>query len=110
MPRQQLTVGKRKAGSLPGKSFGQFRRGGGTKEELLQQDVFSRTLDSTGFDMRAAGGTKPMSGRDGTELHAFQVERCVTAVTYHIGRFFSGEGAFAGSARGSFQKHLTWSL
>jgi hypothetical protein len=102
VPRQQLTVGKRKAGSLPGKSFGQFRRGGGTKEELLQQKVFSRTLDSAGFDMRAAGRAEPMSGRDGTKLHAFQVKRCVTTVTNYTGRFFSGEGAFTGSAGGSF--------
>ena len=102
MPRQQLTVGKRKAGGLPGKSFGQFWRGGGTKEELLQQKVFSRALDSAGLDMRAAGRAEPMSGRDGTELHAFQVKGCVTTVTNYTGRFFSGEGAFTGSARGSF--------
>jgi hypothetical protein len=103
-------MGKRKASSLPGKSFGQFWRGGGTKEELLQQKVFSWALDAAGLDVRAAGRAEPMSGGNGTELHAFQVERCVTAVTYHTGRFLSGEGAFAGSARGSFQKHLTWSL
>jgi hypothetical protein len=102
VPRQQLTVGKGKAGGLPGKSFGQFRRGGGTKEKLLQQDVFSRTLDPAGFDVRTAGRTKPMSGRDRTELHAFQVERCVTTVANNTGRLFSGEGIFAGSAGGSF--------
>ena len=102
VPRQQLTVGKRKAGGLPGKSFGQFRRGGGTKEELLQQDVFSRTLDSAGFNVGTAGRTKPMSGRDGTELHALQVKRCVTTVTNYTGRFFSGEGIFTGGAGGSF--------
>ena len=102
VPRQQLTVGKRKAGSLPGKSFGQFRRGGGTKEELLQQKVFSWALDAAGLDVRAAGRAEPMSGRDGTELHAFQVKGCVTTVTNYTGRFFSGEGIFTGGAGGSF--------
>jgi hypothetical protein len=102
VPSQQLTVGERKTGSLPGKGFGQFWRGGGTKEELLQQDVFSRTLDSAGFNVCTAGRTKPMGCRDGTELYAPQVERSVTTVTNHTGCFFPGEGAFTRSAGGSF--------
>jgi hypothetical protein len=97
-----LTVGERKAGSLPGKSVGQFWRGGGTKEELLQQDVFGRTLDAAGFNVGTAGRTKPMGCRDGAELYAPQVERGVTTVTNHTGGFFPGEGAFTRSAGGSF--------
>ncbi len=51
-----------------------------------------------------------MSGRDRTELNAFKMERCVTTIADNTGRFFSGEGSFTGSAWGSFQKHLPWSL
>jgi hypothetical protein len=50
---------------LAGKIFGQFRWGGGTKKELLQQNVFRRALDAAGLDVCIAGRTKPMSGRDG---------------------------------------------
>ena len=51
-----------------------------------------------------------MSGRDRTELNAFKMERCVTTIADNTGRFFSGEGIFTGSAWGSFQEHLSWSL
>jgi hypothetical protein len=102
MPRQQVTVGERETGGLPGKSFGQFWWGGGTKEKLLQQDVFSGALDAAGLNVCTASNTKPMSGRDSTELNAFQVEWCVATVADNTGRPLSGEGSFAGGAGGSF--------
>jgi hypothetical protein len=51
---------------LTGKIFGQFWGGSGTKKILLQQKIFSRTLDAAGFNVRATSWTKPVSGRDGT--------------------------------------------
>jgi hypothetical protein len=66
LPRQQLSLGERKTGCLTGKIFGQFWGGSGTKKILLQQKIFSRTLDAAGFNVRATSWTKPVSGRDGT--------------------------------------------
>jgi hypothetical protein len=80
VPRQQLAVGERKAGGLASKIIGQFWGGTGTKKILLQEKVFSGTLDAAGLNVRAASRTKPMSGRDRAQLHAFKMERGVAAI------------------------------
>jgi hypothetical protein len=85
VPRQQLAVSERKTGGLTSKVIGQFWWGTGTKKILLQEKVLSGTLDAAGFDVRTASRTKPMSGRDRPQLHAFKMKRGVATIADNTG-------------------------